>query len=674
MGCLSDMFIFFLKHLSRYKRNYYIEKNSMEMIDQRLSTYMQEKLKEGIFAFLESKFVPGVGKVYAQTLCNFLGERICKLDVIAKEEILKIPGIREKVASSIEEAIKNLPLPFPTLVFLFSCGLSYREIKKIIGKYGKHTEKIVKENPYDMVEDVWKFSFFRADKIGKNIGIADEDPRRLRGALLTSVKIYAERGSLFAKRDELFELASKITGVNRNKFEKELENLLLEERLICSMDGIYIPVYYNAEDQTAKKLSSIILDTSDGTDVKFNLPEQDLEGHYFTEEQKEAILMVRDNPVSIITGNPGTGKTTTVRGLIRLFEDEGKKVILTAPTGRSTKKLETTAGSSAKTMHRLLGFNRGKGYFNKKLDADVLIIDEASLLEQVLFNHLLQALPSKIKIVLVGDVGQLPPIGAGKVLEDIMDSGVVPVARLTHNFRQENGSILTQNIQKIKVGEDSLITDGEDFIFIDEPNELQTREKIMEMVTRTLPEKFGIDPSDIQVVTPQLEGALGSRALNESLQSLLQKDSPEITKGSKRFRLGDRVVQSENSSRRGVYNGESGKITGVDPETGSLVVSFTDGKTSTYKSKDLGELSLAYATSVHKLQGTETDFVVMPLTMEHDGMLNRNLLFTAVSRARKYCALIGDPKALETAIKTTGVLDRNSNLKYRLKNYIKPYK
>lgn len=625
---------------------------------------------EGIIAFLESKFIQGVGKVFAKKIYDTLGERAYRLEEVSREEILQVPGIKEKMAKSIEESLKSLPVAVSLLAFLFSCGLSYPEIKKIISKYGKHTEEIINENPYDMVEDVWKFSFFRADKIGDKLGIGKDDPRRLRGALLTSVKLLAERGSLFATRNELYNIASQITWVDRDKFEKELENLLSEERLVESMGGIYIPVYYNAEDQTAKKISSIISDTSGGIKVEFLPPEQDLEGHYFTEEQKQAILMVRDNPVSIITGDPGTGKTTTIRGLIRLFEDEGKKVILTAPTGRSTKKLEMTAGSEAKTMHRLLGFNRGKGYFNKKLDADVLIIDEASLLEQVLFNHLLQALPSKIKIVLVGDVGQLPPIGAGKVLEDLIDSEVVPVARLTRNFRQEKGSALALNIQKIKNGEMPVAAEGQDFIFINEPDSNNTQEKVLEMVTKTLPSKFGVEPSDIQVVTPQLDGALGSKELNDKLQNLLQKDSPQISKGFKRFRLGDRVVQSENSSRRGIFNGETGKITALDPESGTLVVLFNDGKKSTYKSTELGELSLAYATSVHKLLGTETDFVVMPLTLEHKNMLNRNLLFTAVSRSRKFCALIGDQNALETALTTTHVLNRNSNLKQRLKNYI----
>lgn len=626
--------------------------------------FMQD---EGIIAFLESGFIKGVGKVFALKIYETLGEKLSEIENLTKEDFMVVPGIGEKMAGTIESSIKTLPVSSSLLIFLFSCGISYAEIKKIVSKYGKHTETVVKENPYDMVEDVWKFSFFRADKIGAKLGIKEDDPRRLQGALLTSVKIAAERGSLFATREELFELAAHITQVDINKFEPELQRLLSEERLIENLGGIYLPVYYNAEVQTAEKITGILTDKTNSTDVKFDLPDQDLEGHFFTDEQKNALKLVRDNPVSIITGDPGTGKTTTVRGLIRLFEDEGKKVILTAPTGRSTKKLEMIAGTSAKTIHRILGFNRGKGYFHKKLDADVLIIDEASLLEQVLFNHLLQALPQKIKIVLVGDLGQLPPIGAGKVLEDMIDSNMVPVARLTRNFRQEKGSLLAANIQRIKNGEIPLSSEESDFTFISETDPLLARAKLLETVTKTLPEKYGIEAADIQVVTPQHDGLLGTFELNEALQDILQKDSPQISRGNKKFRLGDRVVQSENSSRRGIYNGETGKIVELNPETGNFTVLFSDGKKSLYTSKDLGELSLAYASSVHKLQGTETDFVVMPVIKDHDKMLYRNLLLTAISRARTRCVLIGDPDALHKMVNKPAHYFRNSNLKNRLK-------
>lgn len=624
----------------------------------------------GILSFLESGFIPGVGKVFAQNIIDTLGESIFNPEELKVKDLTGVPRIGINLATSIVDAIKSLPVSSKLLIFLFSCGLTYQEINKIVNKYGKHSEKVVIENPYDMVEDVWKFSFFRADKIGEKLGIESNDPRRLQGALLTSVKKMAERGSLFATRNQLLSLASKITNVNEEEFVQPLTSLISEERLIESLGGIYLPVYYNAEMQTAKKLASLISEPKSDHGVKFELPLQDLEGHEFTEEQLSAIRIVRDNSVSIITGDPGTGKTTTVRGLIRMFEDEGKKVLLTAPTGRSTKKLEMIAGASAKTIHRILGFNRGKGYFNKKIDADVLIIDEASLLEQVLFNHLLQALPQKIKIVLVGDIGQLPPIGAGKVLEDLIDSEKVPVARLTRNFRQEQGSLLALNIQKIKNGEMPEFTDGVDFTTIIQPDPLSTRKKLLDMVTQIIPSKFGIDPSDIQVVTPQHDGILGTAELNESLQQILQADSPEIKRGTKRFRLGDRVVQSENSSRRGIYNGETGKIIEVNVMGGYLKVAFDDGKVSTYLLKELGELSLAYATSVHKLQGTQTDYLVMPLTTEPENLLHRNLIFTAVSRAHKYCALIGEQEALEKAVTNKAPFYRNSNLKLRLQNIL----
>lgn len=627
--------------------------------------------QEGAIAFLKSKFIPGIGEVYAGRIVDTLGEKLFDIANLVASDFQGVAGIGEKGGEAILSEIKKLPADPVFLIFLFSCGLLYQEINKIISRYGPHSKMVVTENPYDMVEDVWKFSFFKADKIGRLLGIPADDPRRIRGAILTAVKIFAEQGSLFANRDELTDLTSKITRTDKEKIPKEIDNLISEGRLIESLGGIYLPVYYKAEEETAKKIASIINDKSNSGDIEFDLPKEDLEGHVFTEEQLRAMRVVRDNPVSVITGDPGTGKTTTVRGLIKMFEDEGKKVILTAPTGRSTKKLETTAGASAKTIHRLLGFNRGKGYFNKKFEADVLIIDEASLLEQVLFNHLLQALPPKIKIVLVGDLGQLPPIGAGKVLEDIMESGVVPVAKLTHNFRQQKGSLLASNIQKIKKGEIPEGREGSDFMVFKESSPSKVRDKLMEVVTKLLPDKFGVDPSAIQVVSPQHDGILGTASLNEELQQHLNGNAPQICKGLKKFRLGDRVVQSENSGRRGVYNGETGKIIELDPDKGFMTVAFSDGKTSSYSSDDLRELSLAYATSVHKLQGTETDFVVMPLTMDHENMLYRNLLTTAVSRARKQCVIIGGEDAIKRAVERPAPYIRNSNLKSRLKALVK---
>ena len=623
-----------------------------------------------VIALLESPFIPGVGKVFAERIYQNLGERLLDIDTLSAKDFMGVPKIGEKLASEIETAIKNLPISPSVLIFLFSCGLAFTDIKKILVKYGPHTEKVVMENPYEMVEDVWKFSFFKADRIGTKLSILEDDPRRIRGAILTAVKIFAEQGSLFTEREALVNLTSSIARVDKEKIPTQISYLISEERLIESLEGIYLPVYYNAEKETAEKLASIIADRSLEINVEFELPRQDLEGHIFSEEQLDAMRIVRDNPISIITGDPGTGKTTTVRGLIKLFEDEGKKVLLTAPTGRSTKKLELTAGVSAKTMHRILGFNRGKGYFNKHLDADVLIIDEASLLEQVLFNHLLKALPEKIKIVLVGDVGQLPPIGAGKVFEDLINSGVVPVARLSHNFRQEYGSSLALNIQNIKNGIIPVCEAANDFTVITASNPSSVHSKLIEVVTEFLPSRYGVDPADIQIVTPQHDGILGTSALNDVLQQILVKDAPQINRGNKKFRLGDRVVQTENSSRRGVFNGETGKIIDVDPVKGKVTVDFNHGKISFYSASDLRELSLAYATSVHKLQGIETDFVVMPLTMEHEKMLYRNLLLTAVSRARKHCVLIVEPEALSKAVENLSPHTRNSNLKTRLQNLL----
>lgn len=639
----------------------------MENKNQTKTAILPDPTKEGLELFFASSFTKGIGKVFAKKIVDKFGYELLAPEFDFKTRLEEIGGLGEKKIDEFTTEFSKLKVSPGVLAVLYSAGLKDADVEKIVSHYGSRVRKIIEWDPYDMVENVWKFSFFSADKIGKFIGIAQEDPRRLRGAILTAVKFYAEEGNMFATRKEALQTASRIAKVSEDKIEPLIEELVSSGRLIESLGGIYLPVYYKAEEEAAQKIMNIIKRKGD-LGEPYEIPTEDIYGNPLNEDQKKAISTVMENKVTVITGGPGTGKTTALKGIIGLLVGMDKKVVLAAPTGRAAKRMSDLTGEEAKTIHRLLGYSMGKGYKNKKFDADILVIDEASMLEQVLFNHLLQALDEKTKVVLVGDTDQLPAIGAGNVLNDMIESGAIPVVNLKENFRQKEGSRIAANAAKIKEGLKPLKEPGNDFVMIQEEAVGNIHKRMLSMVKNEIPSYIGISPKDIQVVTPQQEGPLGAKQLNIDLQECLNPEAPELRKGLKKFRLGDRVMQTSNSSQRGIYNGETGWVSKVDNERNQLEVTFFDGKRSIYDLKDLKELSLAYATTVHKLQGSETDYMLFILTSTHRPMLYRNLLYTGVSRAKKLCVILGEEKAVETAILTSDKAHRNSNFKQRLRD------
>lgn len=621
--------------------------------------------KEGLVGFLASSYIKGIGKSYATKLVSMFGFDL--LDAGFDFNLLKgaISGLGENKVNDLENSLKDLKYRPEIVVMLYSAGLSDTEVEKILSHYGRNAALAIGEDPYDMVENVWKLSFFTADKIGKWLGYDTDDPRRIRGALLTAVKFYAERGNMFATEDQALNTAAALAGVSSEKVKPELDYLIADERLIKSRGGIYLPVYYEAEKEAAAKIRRLIRRNKPLAE-DYEVPLTDIDGNSLNKDQIRALKTVMENSVTVITGGPGTGKTTALRGIISMFEDMGKHVVLAAPTGRAAKRMSELSGAEAKTIHRLLGYSMGRGYRNKHFKADILVIDEASMLEQVLFRHLLDALEENTKVVLIGDTNQLPSIGAGNVLDDLIGSGVVPVVELKENFRQKKGSMIAATAEAIKAGNSPLATSESDFMLVEVKDSSELLETILATVADEIPAKYGVDPKDIQVVTPQQEGPLGARQLNLDIQARVNPYGPEIKRGSKTFRLGDRVMQISNSSEHDTYNGETGWVSDVFPESSALEVTFHDGKREIYPKERLRELSLAYATTVHKMQGSETDYMVMALTVEHRPMLYRNLLYTGISRAKKLCVLIGEKKALETAIANDSKAIRNSNFIYRL--------
>ena len=621
---------------------------------------------EAVEEFLASHWVEGIGPAYAKKLVEKFGTDAIKVLIKNPEKAAQaISGLGEARAEKAQESLKQVKWDINLLLLLFSCGIDDTFIERILNKYRKKTEHIVLEDPYSMVEDVWQLSFFTADKIGKHLGIAKDDPRRLQAALVTAVKFAAEAGHLFATQEEAVASAARISGEEPEKVAREIENAVASGRLVSSRGGLYLPVFYNAEKEGAEKLSalaSVKLESVSDDEV----PEFSQLGHRYSPLQREAIKMAMESPVVAITGGPGSGKTTVVKGIIDMLEGEGKKVVLCAPTGRAAKRLSTLTGCHATTIHSLLGYRQGEGYHNKKIDADVLIIDEGSMMEQVLFNHLLQALKPGTRVILVGDADQLPAIGAGDVLRDLIASERIPVAHLNENFRQSEGSLIASGARAINNGEVPESDPEHDLMIIPEPTVARIHDKILSLVAEEVPASRGIAPDDILVVTPQQVGKLGARQLNFDIQEKVNPEGPALKRGATTMRLGDPVMQTANSRERGVYNGEVGRITGVDPSQQTLEVIFSDGRKSVYERSELSELTLAYATTIHKLQGSEARNIIIPVTMAHKPMLYRNLLYTGVSRATNLCILVGEEEALRYAVENAPSGSRHSNFKYRL--------
>lgn len=621
--------------------------------------------EKGIMELLSSDAVGGIGDAYARKLVENYG-----VDAVRKlrdepDTITGIPGLGASRIASASESLAQLKRPLDLLLFLYSCGVPSLFVDRIFGKYRNRTYDIVIDDPYHMVENVWRLSFFTADKIGRALGISPDDPRRLRGALLTAVKHFAENGHLFATPEQAVGYAAEISGVEKGKFSDIVESLIADGRIVKSRGGLYLPVYYEAERNGAKRLLDLASANVEKTDIE-ELPTHDVKGHEYTLRQKEAIRIAVENPVMVLTGGPGSGKTTVLKGILDYFEKKGLKFILAAPTGRAAKRMSALTGYEASTIHHLLGYRQGEGYHNKSIDTDVLVIDEGSMMEQVLFDHLLEAVKPGTRIIMVGDVDQLPAIGAGDVMRDLIKSDAVPVVKLDENFRQKAGSLIAANAKAINQGEMPENNGDENFIIIDENGVKAIHDRILSLVSRELPETYSISPAEIQVVTPQQMGPLGARQLNIDLQNRLNPDSPGIKRGAGSMRLGDPVMQTANSRERGLYNGEVGRIVEVDPEEKFLIVEFSGGRRSKYLRNELSELILAYATTVHKLQGSEVDYMVMPVTMTHRPMLYRNLLYTGVSRARKLCVLVGEEEAIRYAVGNNRETIRNSNSSSRL--------
>ncbi len=630
----------------------------------------------GIEKYLGSGLVKGIGPAYAKAIVSRFG--LETIDVIENdiERLLEVPRLGKKRMEKIRDSWEKQKDIKEVMVFLQGHGVSTAFAAKIYRKYEKESIAKVKENPYQLADDIWGIGFKTADSIASKMGYEKNDPRRCRSGILYALNELAEEGHVYAEPEQLVEAATKLLEAEETPVRQALASMMEAKDVIADNDVVYLPPFYHAENGSAKRLQSLLADTSlSNSDIAAE-PEAEYGvksgGIVYDEVQQAAIQQALDSKVMVLTGGPGTGKTTTTQGIIAAFKARQMSILLAAPTGRAAKRMTEATGMEAKTIHRLLEYNPMDGYKRNDenpLEGDALIVDECSMIDILLFYNLMKAIPSNMRLILVGDIDQLPSVGAGNVLRDIIDSQQIPVVRLTRIFRQAQSSRIVMNAHAINAGHFPNIKNGlnTDFFFINQEDADEMVKLIIGLVRDRLPKKYGYPPKEIQVLTPMQRGTVGAGNLNIELQNALNPTGPSLARGGYTFRQGDKVMQIRNNYDKNVFNGDIGYITAVDTNERTLTVTF-DSRLVEYDITELDEIVLAYAVTIHKSQGSEFPVVVMPVTMKHFVMLQRNLIYTGITRAKKICVLVGTTKALAYAIKQNTVSKRNTKLKERLNN------
>ena len=646
----------------------------------------------GIEKYLGSGLIKGIGPKFAKLIVNQFGKDTLEVIEAEPERLLEVPNIGRKRVDSIkrgwaeQKEIKNI------MLFLQGHDVSTAHATRIYKAYGADSISVVKENPYKLADDIWGIGFKTADTIARKLGMEKEKYVRLRSGLMYTLNKLSEEGHCFGTREQLMETGAKLLDVEEHLLSMTLDEMIRVEDVNTTpippspisdrekdddsagnQMAIYLPPFFFSEIGVAKRLMQI-----------YNAPaskpvQEQLQigtGIDYDPVQLQAIKTAVESKVMVLTGGPGTGKSTTTLGIIRALS--GLSILLAAPTGRAAKRLSEVTGMEAKTIHRLLEFKPPEGYKRKEdnpLEGDVLIVDEASMIDVILFYNLLKAVPDNMRVILVGDVDQLPSVGAGNVLRDIIDSTAFPVIRLTRIFRQAASSRIITNAHKINAGQfpDLSNSRGTDFFFqaVEDPE--KATQLIVDLVSIRLPRYYKVEPQSIQVLTPMQRGVVGAANLNQVLQAALNPSktdrwggvTPELHRGGYTYRPGDKVMQIRNNYDKEVFNGDIGTVQSISMDDRTMVIRFDD-RAVDYDVTELDEIVLAYATTVHKAQGAEYPIVVMPIMMTHFAMLQRNLLYTGVTRAKKVLMLVGTKKAIAYCVKHVTVDKRNTLLAWRL--------
>ena len=656
----------------------------------------------GIEKYLGSGLIKGVGPKFAQRIVQRFGAETLNIIEEDPDRLIEVEGIgklrveRIKASWAEQKEVKNI------MLFLQGHDVSTSHATKIYKTYGNESISIVQENPYRLADDIWGIGFKTADTIAEKMGFGHEKYARLRSGILYTLNRLSEEGHCYATREMLLKTGTELLAVEDNILSITIDEMIRAGDVVTEIipadvlslaepeKAIYLPPFYFSEVGTAKRLAAIaanpagfMIDTSDPSAFAEKISRRT--GMRYDEIQMQAILTAVRSKILVLTGGPGTGKTTTTLGIITAFRAAGAKILLAAPTGRAAKRLSEATGMEAKTLHRLLEVKPPEGYqrnAENPLQGDVLIVDECSMIDIMLMYNLLKAVPDTMTLILVGDIDQLPSVGAGNVLRDIIDSNKFPVVRLTRIFRQAQTSRIIMNAHRINHGQLPDLRGGRDsdFFFMNMEKEAEkeglTKEdtaavtdlaaaKIVELVKTKLPRYYRIPASEIQVLTPMQRGVVGGSNLNQLLQEAINPGTVGLRRGGILYKPHDKVMQIRNNYDKEVFNGDIGVVEMVDMEERELTVRFDD-RAVKYDVSELDELVLAYATTIHKSQGSEYPIVVIPVLMNHFVMLQRNLIYTGITRAKKILVLVGTYKALAYAVKNVTVSKRNTMLKERL--------
>ncbi len=640
---------------------------------------------QGIRKYLGSGLIKGIGPKTAEKIVSTFDLETLAVLEETPQRLMEVPGLGKRKVEMIIAAWEEQKAIKEVMLCLQELSVSTSLAVRIYKQYQDAAVTIVKNEPYRLARDVWGIGFKTADKIAQSLGYTLDHPERIKAGAFFALSEAADNdGHTYLPLPELARRAADLLGVTPAQVEQAVTDLALEgaihlESWEAENDsaadgsapadeiGVYLRPFYAAEQGIARNMQRLATCPPERCNLAelrhTNFPVMfdylaSKANISLAKQQQQGIIMALTHPVSVLTGGPGTGKTTSLRALIRVLTLKNKRVILAAPTGRAAKRLSEATGIEAKTLHRLLQLRPGsQSLYNRDnpLPADMLIIDEVSMLDTLLMNSLLKGVATGTSVLLVGDADQLPSVGAGNVLADVINSGVVPVTRLEHIFRQGAGSAIATNARRINQGQMPLTgPEMRDFFFFTQDDPTAAREIVVDLVARRIPARFGFRPEELQVLSPMHRGACGVAALNEQLQTAL--NPPAAGKEQKQyggtlFRVGDKVLQLRNNYDKEVFNGDGGVITAIASEEQTMTIRLDDGRVVTYEFGELDELALAYAVSIHKAQGSEYPVCVIPLVMEQYMLLERQLLYTAITRARQLAVLVGSRKALAIAVK-----------------------
>jgi exodeoxyribonuclease V alpha subunit len=641
---------------------------------------------EGVKRYLGSGMLQGIGPKLAERIVEHFGADTIEIIDNHPKRLREVPDIGPKRMGIIVQAWEEQRQIKEIMIYLHSHGITTNLALKIYKEYGDQAMSVVQNNPFQLARDIYGVGFKTADRIARSLGLPADHPTRIEAGVLYLLEEMVGEGHVYAPSELLADRAVNLLEVDRSQVREGLERLLAAEMVQfdqppISIEGggeaqqaVYLMPYYYAEIGVARRLTEL----ADAFPPRLSdiPPLFTPISEALSEQQAEAVRVVLSSPVSVLTGGPGTGKTTSIQALISVVESAGKRFALASPTGRGAKRLSEATGKPASTLHRLLEYSPVEGFTrdaDNPLKIDLLVVDEASMLDVLLANSLLRALEPGTHLLLVGDVDQLPSVGAGDVLREIIHSRQVPVTRLTEIFRQAAGSEIITNAHLINRGEMPYFdNDGEDFFRFPAEMPEKAADWIEDLVVSRIPGKFGMTPQDIQVLVPMYRGPAGIHAINARLQEVLNPPGP--LKPERRlfgtlYRPGDKVMQVRNDYEKQVFNGDIGLIRSISMEEKTLTVDF-DGQMVEYGWSEADQLTLAYAISVHKAQGSEFPAVVVPLLTHHYMMLQRNLLYTAITRARRVCVLVTNTKALAIAVNHNQVAKRHTALAWRLENQL----